>query len=194
MFQALPVTARLAGVLQDLAFRRRAGGIVRSIITNTLGRAPVGRVADRRQKTRLRPRRRPGFIYGSRSIKGRLAAVERDVLRGEKLRSRGESPIYLEASRRSSISARNCAESRRLAELRRFELARFASSLRRRTGLSIGGSGVSGSLFVAGLPRRPPTPSPTRPQQRMPPTRPSRTLATRSARPGTIGCSNCRKR
>ena len=137
MFQALPVTARLAGVLQDLA---SAGDVLAESLDLSL-RTPLD--ALRSDVSRIDDKKRACDRADDQAssteadlLRGDWRRVERDVLRGEKLRSRGEeSDLPRSIAAVVDQRARNCAESRRLAELRRFELARFTSSLRRRTGL-----------------------------------------------------------
>ena len=137
VFQALPVTARLAGVLQDLA---SAGDVLAESLDLSL-RTPLD--ALRSDVSRIDDKKRACDRADDQAssteadlLRGDWRRVERDVLRGEKLRSRGEeSDLPRSIAAVVDQRARNCAESRRLAELRRFELARFTSSLRRRTGL-----------------------------------------------------------
>ena len=154
VFQALPVTARLAGVLQDLA---SAGDVLAEsldLITNTLRRPAVGcpRIDDKKRACDRADDQ--ASSTEAELLRGDWRRVERDVLRGEKLRSRGEeSDLPRSIAAVVDQRARNCAESRRLAELRRFELARFTPSIETTDGVGTGGSGTSGSLFTAGLPR-----------------------------------------
>ena len=137
VFQASPVTASLAGVLQDLA---SAGDVLAESLDLSLRtpldalRSDVSRVDDVKRATD----RADDSAAQSEAdlLRGDWRRVERDVQRGDKLRSRGEeSELPKSIAAVVDARARSCAEGRRLAELRRFELARFTSSLRRRTGL-----------------------------------------------------------
>ena len=77
-------------------------------------------------------------------LHGDWRRVERDVTRGRRLRARGED-TDLPASLAAVVDSRAkaAAEARRLAELRRFELARFTSSLQRRKGLALAESALA---------------------------------------------------
>ena len=122
MFRS-PVTARLAGGTRLAS----AGDVLAESLDLSL-RTPLD--ALRSDVSRIDDKKRACDRADDQAssteadlLRGDWRRVERDVLRGEKLRSRGEeSDLPRSIAAVVDQRARNCAESRRLAELRRFEL------------------------------------------------------------------------
>ena len=106
------MTARLAGVLQDLA---SAGDVLAESLDLSLRtpldalRSDVSRIDDKKRACDRADDQ--ASSTEAELLRGDWRRVERDVLRGEKLRSRGEESDLPRRSRPWSINARGTAPS-----------------------------------------------------------------------------------